>query len=178
MGPKDGLWPFPQLRRWRSCSPRILLDRWWSPHKGPVLKLASLSNSLYWARWIWVRSHLQWKAPPQIGTLQLALSVGKNCVLVRTVIGHGGIKTPRGNDDGQPTGPQMENCREVPNSTGVWCHVHGLRPHQGPDDPRTSWAAPVGLRWRNTAAAQNAFKGLRSGNSFWRSVLVPSNSLE
>ena len=63
-GPEDGLWPFPQLRRWRSCSLRIPPDRWWSPHKGPVLKPASLPNSLYWARWVWVRSHLQWKAPP------------------------------------------------------------------------------------------------------------------
>ena len=56
--------PSPQLRRWRSCSPRILPDRWWSPHKGPVLKPASLPNSLYWACWVWVRSHLQWRHPP------------------------------------------------------------------------------------------------------------------
>ena len=66
--PEDGLWPSPQLHRWRFCSPRILLDRWWSPHKGPVLKPASLPNSLYWARWVWVRSHLQWKTPsPKTG---------------------------------------------------------------------------------------------------------------
>ena len=58
--PEDGPWPSPQLRRWRSCSPRILPDRWRSPHKGPVLKPASLPNSLYWACWVWVRSHLQW----------------------------------------------------------------------------------------------------------------------
>ena len=156
----------------------ILPDRWRSPHKSPVLEPASLPNSLYWACWVWVRSHLQWKTPLQTRTLQLAPSMGKTCVLVRTIIEQGRAKPSRGNDDSQPIGPQMENCREVPNSAGVWCHVHGLRPHQGPDDPRTSWAAPVGLRWRNTAAAQNAFKGLRSGNSFWRSVLVPSNSLE
>ena len=55
---EDELWPSPQLCCWRSCSPRILPDRWWSPHKGPVLKPASLSNSLYWACWVWVRSHL------------------------------------------------------------------------------------------------------------------------
>ena len=46
--PEDGLWPSPQLRHWRSCSPRILPDRWRRPHKGPVLKPASLPNSLYW----------------------------------------------------------------------------------------------------------------------------------
>ena len=69
--PEDGLWPSPQLRRWRSCSPMILPDRWRSHHKGPILKPASLLNSLYWACWVWVRSHLQWKTPPsQIGTLQ------------------------------------------------------------------------------------------------------------
>ena len=38
-------------------------------------------------------------------------------------------QTPRGNDDGQPTRPQMENCREVPSSAGVWRHVRGPRPH-------------------------------------------------
>ena len=37
------------------------------PHKGPVLKPASLSNSLYWACWVWGRSHLQWKTPPKLG---------------------------------------------------------------------------------------------------------------
>ena len=63
--PEDGLWPSPQLRRWRSYSPRILLDRWRSPHKGSVFKPTSLPISLYWARWVWVRSHLQWKAPPK-----------------------------------------------------------------------------------------------------------------
>ena len=65
--PKDGLWTYPQLRRWRSCSLRILPNRWWSPHKGPVLKPASLPNSLYWACWVWVPSHLQWKTPPKSG---------------------------------------------------------------------------------------------------------------
>ena len=65
--PEDGLWPSPQLRRWRSCSPRILPDRWWSPHKGPVLKPASLPNSLYWACWVWVCSHLQWETPQKTG---------------------------------------------------------------------------------------------------------------
>ena len=73
--PEDGLWPSPQLRRWRSCSPRIMPDRWRSPHKGLVLKPASLPNSLYWTRLVWVRSHLQWKAPPQIGTLRLVYLV-------------------------------------------------------------------------------------------------------
>ena len=65
--PEDGLWPSPQLRRWRSCSPRILPDRWWSPHKGPVLKPASLPNSLYWTFWVWVCSHLQWETPQKTG---------------------------------------------------------------------------------------------------------------
>ena len=87
-------------------------------------------------------------------------------------------QTPRGNDDGQPTGPQMENCQEVPSSTGVWRHVRGSRPHQGPDDPRTSWAAPDRPRWRKTVAVRNTFKGLRGGYSSLRLVLVPSNSLE
>ena len=64
----------------------------------------------------------------QIGTLQLALSVGRTCVLVRTIIEQGMAKPPRGNDDGQPTGSQMENCREVPSSTGVWRHVRSPRP--------------------------------------------------
>ena len=74
-------------------------------------------------------------------------------------------QTPRENDDGQPTEPQMENCQEVPNSTGVWRHVHGPCPHQGPDDPRTSWTAHGRPRQRKTAAARNTFKGLRGGNS-------------
>ena len=132
---------------------------------------------MYWACWVWVRSHLQ-RRTPQIRTLQLAPSVGRTCVLVRTIIRQGRAKPLRGNDDGQPIRPQMENCQEVPSSTGVWRHVRGPRPHQGPDDSRTSQAAPVGPRWRKKAAARNAFKGLRGGNSFWRSVLVPSNSLE
>ena len=74
-------------------------------------------------------------------------------------------QTPRGNDDGQPTRPQMENCQEVPSSTGVWRHVRGLRPHQGPDDPQTSRVAPGRPRQRKTAAARNTFKGLRGENS-------------
>ena len=70
------------------------------------------------------------KPPPQkIGTLQLTPSVGRTCVPVRTIIEQGRAKPPRGYDDGQPIGPQMENCREVPSSAGVWCHVRGPRPH-------------------------------------------------
>ena len=67
--PEDGPWPSPQLRCWQSCSPMILPNRWRSPHKGPVLKPASLPNSLYWACWVWVRvrSHLQWKTPTKLG---------------------------------------------------------------------------------------------------------------
>ena len=65
--PEDGLWPSPQLRCWRSCSPMILPNRWRSPSEGPVLKPTSLPNSLYWACWVWVRSHLQWKTPPKSG---------------------------------------------------------------------------------------------------------------
>ena len=64
MRPEDGPWPPLQLRCWRSCSPTILLDHWRSPHQGPVLKPASLLNSLYWAYWVWARSHLQWETPP------------------------------------------------------------------------------------------------------------------
>ena len=48
-------------------------------------------------------------------------------------------------------------------------------PPPGQDDPPTSL---VGPRWRKTAVAWNTFKGLCSGNSFWKSVLVPSSSLE
>ena len=69
--PEDGLWPLPQPRCWRCSSPTILPDRRWSPYKGPVLKPASLPNSLYWPCWVWIRSHLQWKIPPKIGTLQM-----------------------------------------------------------------------------------------------------------
>ena len=87
-------------------------------------------------------------------------------------------KLPRGDDDGQSTGPQVENCQEVPSSTGVWHHVCGPCLHQEPYDPRTSWAAPFRPRWRKAAAARNTFKGLRGGNSSGRLVLVPSNSLE
>ena len=106
------------------------------------------------------------KDTPPIRTLQLMLFVGRTGMLVRTMIEQGRAKPLRGNDDGQPIRPQMENCQEVPSSTGVWRHVHGPRPHQGPDDPPTSRAAPVGPRWRKTVAARNAFKGLRGGNSF------------
>ena len=118
------------------------------------------------------------KEAPQNGTLQLAPSVGRTYVLMRTIIEQGRAKFPRGNDDGQPTGPQMENCQEVHSSTGVWRHVRGPRPHQGSDDPPTSRAVPVGPQWRKTAVARNAFKGLCGGNSSWRSVLVPSSSLK
>ena len=58
----------PPLRHWRSCSIMILPDRWRSPRKGSVLEPASLPNSLYWACWVWVRSHLQWRTL-QIRTL-------------------------------------------------------------------------------------------------------------
>ena len=57
------------LRLWWSRSLTILPDRWRSPYKGPVLEPASLPNSLYWAYWVWVRSHQQWRTP-QIKTLQ------------------------------------------------------------------------------------------------------------
>ena len=65
----------PTLCHWRSCSLTILPDRWRSPRKGPVLEPASLSNSLYWACWVWVRSHLHWRTP-QINTLQLVYVFG------------------------------------------------------------------------------------------------------
>ena len=86
--------------------------------------------------------------PLKTKTLQLASSVGRTCVLVRTIIEQGEAKSPRGNDDGQPTGPQMENCQGVPSSMSVGRYVRGPRPHQGSDDPRTSRAAPVGERRR------------------------------
>ena len=72
--PEDGLWP-PQLRRWRSCSPTILPNRWRSPRKGLVLEPTSLPNSLYWACWAWVRSHLQWKTPPKSGPYMFILYI-------------------------------------------------------------------------------------------------------
>ena len=61
---KDELWPSPQSRCRQSSSSTIPPDRWRRSHKGPVLKPASLQNSLYWACWVWVCSHLQWKEPP------------------------------------------------------------------------------------------------------------------
>ena len=64
---EDEPWPSPQPRCRRSNSPTIPLDRWRRPHKGPVLKPASLPSSLYWACWVWVCSHLQWKEPPNSG---------------------------------------------------------------------------------------------------------------
>ena len=57
----------PSLHHWRSYSPTFLPDRWPSPRKGPVLEPASLPNSLYWACWVWVRSHLQWRTLPKSG---------------------------------------------------------------------------------------------------------------
>ena len=74
--PENGPGPSPQLRRWWSCPPMILLDRWRSPHKDPVLKPASLPNSLYWAYWVWVCSHLQWKTPPNWDPIGLIFSNG------------------------------------------------------------------------------------------------------
>ena len=56
---------FPQPCYRRSSSPTIPPDRWRCPHKGPILKPASLPNSLYWACWVWVCSHLQWTEPPK-----------------------------------------------------------------------------------------------------------------
>ena len=64
---EDEPWPSPQPRCRRSNSPTIPPDHWRLPHKGPVLKPASLPNSLYWAYWVWVCSHLQWKEPPKSG---------------------------------------------------------------------------------------------------------------
>ena len=64
---EDELWPSPQTCCRRSSSPTIPPDRWRRPHKGPVLKPASLPNSLYWACWVWIYSHLQWKETPKSG---------------------------------------------------------------------------------------------------------------
>ena len=105
-------------------------------------------------------------------------SVGKTCVLVRTIIRQGRAKPQRGNDDGQPTGPQMENCKRFPAQrvSGAICVAFAPTRGQTTREPH-GWP-PVRPRWRKTAAVRNTFKGLRSGNSSWRLVLVPSNSLE
>ena len=47
-------------------------------------------------------AHTYSEGPPQIWTLKLAPSMGRTCVLVRTIIEQGRAKPPRGNDDGQP----------------------------------------------------------------------------
>ena len=49
-------------------------------------------------------AHTIVKEAPQIETLQLALSVGRTCVLIKTIIEQGRAKPPGENDDGQPTG--------------------------------------------------------------------------
>ena len=72
---EDELWPSPQPRCRRSSSPTIPPDRWRCPHKGPVLKPSSLPNSLYWACWVWVCSHLQWKEPPKSGPYSISLEI-------------------------------------------------------------------------------------------------------
>ena len=87
-------------------------------------------------------------------------------------------QTPGGDDDGQSTGLQMENCQKVSSSTSVWHHVRGPHPNQGPDDPRTSLAAPFRPRWRKAVATQNTFMGLLGGNNSLRLILMPSNSLK
>ena len=71
----------------------------------------------------------------------------------------------------------MENCQEVPSSTGVWHHVRGPCPPR-PDGPRTLRPTPFGPRLRKMAAVRNTFKGLREGTSFGRLALVPSDPLE
>ena len=60
----------PPLPLWWYCSLMILLDHWRSPRKSPVLEPTFLPNSLYWACWVWVCSHLQWRIP-QIRTLHV-----------------------------------------------------------------------------------------------------------
>ena len=87
-------------------------------------------------------------------------------------------KHPRGDNDGQSAGPQVENCQEVPSSTGVWHHVRGPHPYQGPDSSRTSQPTPLGPQKRKATAVRNTFKGLCGGNSSGRFVLVPSDSLK
>ena len=61
---------------------------------------------------------------------------------------------------------------------GLWHHVRGPRPHQGPDDPRISRPTPFGPRLRKATTARNTFKGLHGGTSSRRLVLVPSDPLE
>ena len=134
---EDGPWPPPQLRHWRSVPQRscLTIDE-------VLTKAQFLSPFLYQIHCIgpvgFGLAYFYSERPPQTGTLQLTPSLGRTCVPVRTIIEQGRAKPPRGNDDGQPTGPQMENCREVPRSAIVWRHVRGPSPHQGPDDPRTS----------------------------------------
>ena len=49
-------------------------------------------------------AHTTVKGTPQIETLQLAPSVGRTCMLMKTIIEQGRAKPPGENDDGQPTG--------------------------------------------------------------------------
>ena len=104
--------------------------------------------------------------PLQIGTQQLAPSVGRTGVLGKTIIEQGRAKPPRGNDDGQPTRSQMGNCQEVPSSTGIWHHVRGLRPHQGSDNPPTSRAAPIGPDRGRRRPCETLLRGYAAGAVF------------
>ena len=70
---EDEPWPSPQPRCRRSNSPTIPPDSWRRPHKGPILKPASLPNSLHWACWVWVCLHLRWKEPPKLGPYSIFL---------------------------------------------------------------------------------------------------------
>ena len=88
------------------------------------------------------------------------------------------IKFPRGGYGSQPNVPQGENCHVVHSSTGLWHHVRGPRPTQGPDDLRISRPTPFEPRLRKVSPARNTFKGLCGKTSSGRLVLVPSDPLE
>ena len=142
---EDELWPSPQPRyRW-SSSLTIPLDRWRRPHKGPVLKPASLPNSLYWACWVWVCSHLQCR-DPTIGADLLDREW-------RTVEGFPALRAFG-----------ITRVALAPTRGRTTRQHHG----QPPLDP------DGGRRWSHKTLS----RGSAAGTVFWRSMLVPSSSLE
>ena len=73
--------------------------------------------------------------------------------------------------------PQEENCQAVHNSTGLWHHVRGPRPHQE-SDPRESGGNPFGPQLRKAMAVRSTSRGLCGGTSSRKLVFVPSNPLK
>ena len=115
------------------------------------LRPISLPNSLYWACWVWVHSHLQWMTP-QIRTLQLAPSVG-SCLCddeCYSLLRQG--QTPK---EGRWWPIYWAANRELPRGS----QLNGrLAPCAWPSSPlgarrpENSQAAPFRPRWRKTAA--------------------------